>query len=290
MRHSLQVKIRGSADAEPETARLTRTPFAAEHVVLPRNSTYDFRWGGDCAYLAWHDIVLNDGAMQGDNIPRTRGLDLRRRMTFLPKGVRVEGFSELADRVNAFTVLYFDQSWLLDQLEAASSERDLCPLVHYQDLPLNATMEKLTQAVRTPNAAPRLLLDTLALLAGAELLSVFSSRRRAAGGLSAAQQTAAEDFIEAHFREDVGLAEIASAAGLSPFHFTRGFKRATGTTPYRYVLERRVRHAKELMRDGDLSLGEIAIAAGFKNASHFSRVFAELTGSPPRVFRQQLIS
>ncbi|MBL8542865.1 MAG: helix-turn-helix transcriptional regulator [Hyphomonadaceae bacterium] len=290
MKNSLQVQIRGAPGSEPEATRITRAPFAAEHVILPRNTTYDFRWGGEAAYLAWHDIVLNDGAIQGDNIPLTHSLDLRRRLTFLPKGVRVQGFSEQADRVNAYTVLYFDQAWLLDQLEASSSEGDLSPLVHYLDLPLNATMEKLTQAVRSPNAAPRLLLDTLALLAGAELLGVFSSRRRAAGGLSAAQQTAAEDFIEAHFREDVGLAEIAAAAGLSPFHFTRGFKRATGTTPYRYVLERRVRYAKELMRDSDLSLGEIAITAGFKNASHFSRVFAELTGAPPRVYRQQLIN
>ncbi len=289
MKHALQLQVKGPDHTSEGIARLGRASFAAEHVVLPRKLDYTFKWSGDCAYLAWHDIVLNDGCLQGD-VPRTHALDLRRRLTFLPKGVKVDGFGKQAERTNAYTVLYFDPKWLLEELDCTSSESELAPLIHFQDLALNATMEKLTQAVRAPHAAPRLLLDTLTMLAGAELLALFAMRKRATGGLSPSQKTAAENFIEAHFREDVGLAEIAAAAGLSPFHFTRGFKRATGTTPYRYVLERRVRHAKELMRDTEMPLGEIALAAGFKNASHFSRVFAELTGAPPRVYRQQIVN
>jgi len=97
------------------------------------------------------------------------------------------------------------------------------------------------------------------------------------------------DYIEASLDErTLSLAEIASVANLSPFHFSRAFKRATGLPPHRFVIERRVERAKVLMTDPELSLAEVAAAAGFANQAHFSTIFRRLTNMSPREYRESL--
>lgn len=97
------------------------------------------------------------------------------------------------------------------------------------------------------------------------------------------------DYIEASLSErNLSLAEIASVAHLSPFHFSRAFKTVTGTAPHRFVVERRVDRAKALLTDPDISLAEIAAAVGFANQAHFSTMFRRLTGVSPRQYRRNL--
>lgn len=97
------------------------------------------------------------------------------------------------------------------------------------------------------------------------------------------------DYIEASLGErSLSLAEIAAVAHLSPFHFSRAFKSATGTAPHRFVVERRVDRAKTLLADPDISLAEIAAAVGFANQAHFSTMFRRLTSMSPRQYRQTL--
>jgi len=97
------------------------------------------------------------------------------------------------------------------------------------------------------------------------------------------------DYIEASLGEqNLSLARIAAVAHLSPFHFSRAFKLATGTAPHRFVVERRVDRAKVLLADPDVSLAEIAAAVGFANQAHFSTMFRRLTDMSPRQYRQGL--
>ena len=72
---------------------------------------------------------------------------------------------------------------------------------------------------------------------------------------------------------------------MSTYHCAHQFKRATGLPPYQYVITRRVERAQQLLREGDLSLAEIAARAGFSDQSHFSRHFKRLVGVTPRQFR-----
>jgi AraC family transcriptional regulator len=79
---------------------------------------------------------------------------------------------------------------------------------------------------------------------------------------------------------------MAAVARLSPYHFARQFKRATGLPPHQYVIARRVERAKQLLHAGDdLSLAQVAARAGFSNQSHFSLHFKRLVGVTPRRFR-----
>jgi transcriptional regulator GlxA family with amidase domain len=78
----------------------------------------------------------------------------------------------------------------------------------------------------------------------------------------------------------------AIVAGLSPYHFARQFKTATGLPPHRYILARRVERARQLLQAGtDLSLVEVAAYAGFSDQSRFSHHFKRLVRVTPGQFR-----
>ena len=108
----------------------------------------------------------------------------------------------------------------------------------------------------------------------------------ASGGLSGYRLRRAKEFIVEHLEEDITLAEVAEAAGYSPFHFARSFRRSTGLTPQQYLVQQRIGRAKELLTKGDLPLVEVAIGAGFKNQSHFTTLFRKFTALTPKAFRE----
>ena len=92
------------------------------------------------------------------------------------------------------------------------------------------------------------------------------------------------DFIDAHLDEDLTIESLAKEACLSPFHFARAFKAATGTAPHRYLTERRIERAKALIAQGKLSLIEIAEECGFSSQAHLTRWFKRSVGATPREY------
>jgi AraC family transcriptional regulator len=79
---------------------------------------------------------------------------------------------------------------------------------------------------------------------------------------------------------------MAGVANLSPSHFARQFRAATGSAPHQYVIARRVEQAQQLLREEEeLSLGEVAFRVGFADQSHFSLHFKGIVGLTPRQFR-----
>jgi AraC-like DNA-binding protein len=93
------------------------------------------------------------------------------------------------------------------------------------------------------------------------------------------------DFIQAHIDQPVHLEELAAAAAVSPFHFHRQFKKATGTTPHQYILQMRIQRAKELLSGSELPLVEVAAQVGFSDQSHFTSTFCKMTSLTPRHYR-----
>jgi AraC family transcriptional regulator len=80
--------------------------------------------------------------------------------------------------------------------------------------------------------------------------------------------------------------QMAAVAHLSPYHFARQFKAATGLSPHQYVIARRVERAQHLLRaDDQLCLAEVAFRLGFFDQSHFSLHFKRITGVTPGQFR-----
>lgn len=97
---------------------------------------------------------------------------------------------------------------------------------------------------------------------------------------------AAIEFMRASLSLPISLADIAACAGLSPYHFLRVFRSATGMPPFRFLTRMRIDAARRLLQDGDLSVTEIAALCGFGSASQFSTAFRRETGMAPSEFRR----
>ncbi len=94
------------------------------------------------------------------------------------------------------------------------------------------------------------------------------------------------EFITDNSHKQLRLAETASVAGLSQFHFVRLFREATKQTPYQYLLDQRMARAKHLLRTTELSLYEVGNSVGFGSLAQFSHSFATRAGVAPRIWRK----
>src|SRR5882672_11124231 len=111
----------------------------------------------------------------------------------------------------------------------------------------------------------------------------YSSR----GGLAPWQVRRATELMIERLGEDMSLSEVAGACGLSPNYFGRAFKRSVGSPPHRWLLLQRVLRAKSQLRNADRSLSDIAVACGFADQSHFTRVFTSIVGASPGAWRKR---
>lgn len=97
----------------------------------------------------------------------------------------------------------------------------------------------------------------------------------------------ARDFIDANLAGELRLAEIARIACLSPYHLLRLFKGAFGQTPHQYATHRRLRRARELVVNSDLSISEICYHVGYESLGSFSYRFKRQFGASPRQLRSR---
>lgn len=105
------------------------------------------------------------------------------------------------------------------------------------------------------------------------------------GGLSDRALGRVTELVQQRLATNLSLDDMASAAGISRFHFARSFKRSTGLTPHQFVIAQRVERAKQLLLEGRLPLREVAEATGFADQSHLTRQFRHFTGTTPRGFK-----
>ncbi len=96
------------------------------------------------------------------------------------------------------------------------------------------------------------------------------------------------EFILSHFRQEIRVEQIAAVAGLAPAAFCRYFKKRTRKSFVEYLNELRIGHARKLLTQVDLNVGQIGLACGFNNVSHFHRQFKRHTGMTP--LRYQMVS
>lgn len=94
------------------------------------------------------------------------------------------------------------------------------------------------------------------------------------------------EYIEDHYTEDLNLEEIAQMSNFSKFHFSRLFKQFTNVSFYKYVNQKRIAHAEELLANPNISITEVAIQSGFSSSSAFIRMFKIIKGCTPTDFRK----
>jgi AraC-like DNA-binding protein len=95
----------------------------------------------------------------------------------------------------------------------------------------------------------------------------------------------ARDLIDRWYSEPLNLAELASAAAVSKYHFLRCFTSAYGVTPAKYLCDRRIERAQDLLRATNLTVTEVCSLVGFSSLGSFSARFRERVGCSPSAYQ-----
>lgn len=95
------------------------------------------------------------------------------------------------------------------------------------------------------------------------------------------------DFMEQNYMDDLSLEEMASYTGRSLSTFKRDFRKYSELTPQRWIIRRRLEAACELLRTSQLKVSEVCGKVGFKNLSHFSKIYKERYGVAPTEMRAE---
>jgi AraC family transcriptional regulator len=104
------------------------------------------------------------------------------------------------------------------------------------------------------------------------------------GKLSGSQVKNVIEFIRESVRRNIRLAELAACTNLSEYHFARVFRQTLGLSPYKFVMQMKIEHAKDLMKNERRSFSDIAYLLNFSDQAHFSHAFKKVTGSSPKSY------
>ncbi len=152
--------------------------------------------------------------------------------------------------------------------------------------------EALIPALERPDEISVIYADHLLLATHNYFAMAFGGMRvpvrRRRSSLADWQMRRATEMIADNLAGDLPLATLAQACGLSLSYFTRAFKQSMGVPPHRWLVQQRVARARAMLQETDMPLADIALACGFADQSHFTRVFAAHIGISPGAWRQQV--
>ncbi|MGH2414636.1 MAG: AraC family transcriptional regulator [Microcystaceae cyanobacterium] len=170
-----------------------------------------------------------------------------------------------------------------ERVELKPTIKEPDPLVWQIVLALKAVLE--TDATNSCFYA-----ESMATALAAHFLKYYSTRKHILqeyeDGLPKHKLKQALEYISEHLRENVSLAEVAAELGMSQFYFCRLFKQSTGMTPHAYLIQQRVERSKQLLKQAESTMNDIAIECGFANPSHFAKCFRQHTSLSPKQFRK----
>jgi AraC family transcriptional regulator len=156
------------------------------------------------------------------------------------------------------------------------------PLLHHIALVLQATST-------ADSTAEGLYAEVLTNALAVHLLRRYAACRHTVpemtGGLSPARLRRTIAYIQAHLEQELSLTTLAALVHLSPDHFARLFKQATGQTPHQYVLGCRIARAKQLLAETDVPLSAIGLQVGCTDQSYFTALFRKHVTMTPKAYR-----
>ena len=117
---------------------------------------------------------------------------------------------------------------------------------------------------------------------------VARPRRRVRGGLRPCDLRQALTLMEEGGVDPFRVEDIAAQLGLSAFHFCRAFKETTGMPPLRFIQQRRLARAREILSQRTLSVSDVSAEVGYRDPSHFAALFRREFGVSPGEFRRSL--
>lgn len=183
----------------------------------------------------------------------------------------------------------FIQQVAREALEINPDRLELLPEFRTRDAQIEAIGMLLLAELQQGNCGSRLYIESLANVLAVHLIRQYTATQPQhpiyEGGLPQRQLSQVLDYIHDHLDQDIKLADLAALLNMSQFHFSHLFKQAIGTSPYQYLLQQRIERAKQLLKEGDRSIMDIAFLCGFNSHSHLSKQFRQLTGMTPKTYR-----
>jgi AraC family transcriptional regulator len=166
---------------------------------------------------------------------------------------------------------------------------ELVPEFRTRDSQIEAIAMLLLSEMKQDNIGSRLYIESLVNVLSVHLLRQYTATKphlpRYQGGLPQGQLQQVLDYINDHLDRDIRLADLAALLDMSQFHFSHLFKQSLDTSPYQYLLTQRVERAKQLLKQTERSIMDIALDCGFSSHSHLSKQFRQLTGITPKAYR-----
>jgi AraC family transcriptional regulator len=177
-----------------------------------------------------------------------------------------------------------------ESFELDSSRTVLPPLSGLNVPVLRSAMLAMDAELRAGAVGDSLLAESFANVLAVHLIRHITGRRKlkasADGALPRPKLRLVVEYIMENLEGNPTLEQMAAVVHLSPYHFARQFKVATGSAPHQYVIARRVELAEELLRtDREFGMAEVAFRSGFASQSHFCLHFKRIVGLTPRQFR-----
>ena len=244
--------------------------------------------------LLQHNLFLYTGPVAQAEIksPEFNGMQWLRPgdLWIMPEGSR-HGVRFMSDVQGV--ALGFNPSYFAHLVESAGGRQPLAIMESLAACPpkVDYLMRALMHESLDPSTEEGTALECVATaiaLAICQHAGAVTTTTKAGPRLAPKQTRAVQSYVEDRLHRPISLADLAAVAGLSSFHFLRSFKGSLGTTPARYVLDRRIERAKILLRNGGLTVAEVGISVGFEEVSHFSRAFRRMVGFAPSAFRRSV--
>jgi len=159
----------------------------------------------------------------------------------------------------------------------------------WNDPVMRSLAECARAALSGRNPLSGLLLDGLLDSVCAHVIGSYGERTAPLSAsltrLAPWQERRAKELMNSNL--DVTLAELARECRVSSAHFGRAFRNATGVSPHRWLISRRIDKAERLLFNPEIQLAEIALSCGFSNQSHFSIAFKAQNGVSPGQWRRE---
>lgn len=146
------------------------------------------------------------------------------------------------------------------------------------------SMESRLNLEKTPSQITKA--DQLVALCEACKKQLSADRQKPLPAHVSAAVRCAADYLQAHYKEPIGLADAAKAAGLNPAYLSYLFKQELGIGFSAYLLELRMECAKALLLDTNDKIKDIACQAGFNDYHYFSKAFKKINGCSPLTYRR----
>lgn len=250
-------------------------------------TSFNFALKATSNVIALMDIYRTDGETIVDGQPPSTIKDLRNKMSFIPCGASISGWSQLKS-AGTYTAVYFDGVSKDEQARLAP----IPTMLAFEDARLRATMTAFAALVQDCAVDVAGHAETLATLLIYDLNRFHRTSSHIAlgdAGLSPHQVHRVVDLIESKLNSKITITELANLVGLSSCHFIRAFKKAVGVPPYQFILGRRIERAKDMLSGSHVSVSSVADETGFNGLPQLTRVFRKVVGVTPTAFRENVI-